>query len=60
MLDAERKRNKITLEQKNLEIQQLSELADSGKYNWLWATGGVVSGILLTLGTVYAVAGITK
>lgn len=60
MLESERWRNKITIEQKNLEIKQLSELADDGKYNWLWATGGVVGGILLTLGTVYVVTGITR
>ena len=60
LLNAERKRNKLTIMQKDMEIEQLSKLADDGKYNWLWATGGVVGGILLTLGTVYAVNGITK
>jgi len=59
-LHKEQKRNTLILTQKDIEIQQLTELANEPSYNWLWASGGVATGILLTLGVVFAVNGITK
>jgi len=59
-LHKEQKRNTLILTQKDIEIQQLTELANEPSYNWLWASGGVLAGVLLTLGVVSAVSGITK
>lgn len=59
-LHKEQKRNTLILTQKDIEIRQLTELANEPSYNWLWASGGVATGILLTLGVVFAVNGITK
>jgi len=59
-LQHEKEYSNLILTQKDKEIEQLTELANEPSYNWLWATGGVVAGILLTLGVVSAVNGITK
>ena len=59
-LNKEKKLNKLILTQKDKEIEQLTELANAPSYNWLWASGGVAAGILLTLGVVSAVNGISK
>ena len=52
---SEMRRAEIKITQKDKEIEQLSELASKNDYNWLWGTGGIVSGILLTVGVVYVV-----
>jgi len=59
-LESHKKKSLSIITQKDLEIQKLGAMADAGKWNWLWATGGLVGGILLTLGVVSAVNGIQR
>jgi len=54
-LDAERKRNKLTVTQKDMEIEQLSALAADAQNNWLWASVGLFTGIVTMLGIVVAI-----
>ena len=49
-------RHDVLIGIKNTEIERLSAIASNqADYSHWWATGGVVVGILLTIGVVYAV-----
>ena len=53
---SEIERAEIKITQKDKEIEQLSELAKKNDYNWLWGSGGIGVGILLTVGVVFLVS----
>tara|TARA_R110000824_G_scaffold375416_4_gene566322 strand:+ start:778 stop:1278 length:501 start_codon:yes stop_codon:yes gene_type:complete len=56
-LDSMRTRNDSVLTLKDQEIKRLTEIASEGAndYSVWWAAGGIVVGIALTIGVVYAV-----
>ena len=59
-LNSEIQKSKVRLTQKDEEIEALKKLASKNDYNLLLGVGGVVGGILITLGAVYAVGAITR
>ena len=59
-LNSEIQKSKVRLTQKDEEIEALKKLASKNDYNLLWGVGGVVGGILITLGAIYVVGAITR
>ena len=59
-LTSEVQKSKVRLIQKDEEIESLKEIASKNDYNLLWGVGGVVGGVLITLGAVYAVGVLAK
>ena len=59
-LNSEIQKNEVRLTQKDKEIESLKKIASKNDYNLLWGVGGVVGGVLITLGAVYAVGALTK
>jgi len=57
---SEIERAQIKITQQDKELDSLRELASKNDYNWLWGVGGVATGILVTVGVVYAVGAATK
>lgn len=53
MLFNEQAKHTASLNQKNKELENLSELMGDDKYKWLWAIAGATAGVLLTLGAVH-------
>lgn len=54
-------KHKTLIELKNAEIDRLSKIAtNTNDYSTLWATGGIIVGISLTIAVVYAVQAGTK
>ena len=51
-------RAQIRIAQKDKELDSLRKLASKNDYNWLWATGGVVAGVLVTMGVLYGIRGV--
>lgn len=59
-LNSEVQKSKVRLIQKDEEIESLKKIASKNDYNLLWGVGGVVGGVLITLGAVYAVGALVK